>query len=189
MTKRKAPHLHKPKGRKKKNIMPWLEALDTVLEERKIIWLTDEELVLLVNLELKKRGLEESQISYKTFKRWKAGDYNKDPIAQQFLERLQLAYIQMKDVVGERLMTDQNFTRWAWILERKFAGEFSLVQRHETTHKTETTIQITAGNKENLALLDSIINGDIIDVKFTEVEPQKLKSGLTDNKADDEIGF
>lgn len=177
-----------PRGRPSK-MKIWIEALKKVLEERKIIFLTDEDLVLLVNREIKASENPAFTIDSRTFKRWKAGQTGNNEFAEEFLETLQMAYIEMKDFVGEKLQTDSNFTRWAWILERKFAGEFSLVKRLETTHKNETIIQITAGDKENQILLDSIINGDAIDIDFTEVEPIKLKSSSTDNTKEDDYDF
>ena len=178
-----------PRGRPSK-MKIWIDALKKVLAERKIIFLTDEDLVLLVNREIKASETPNFTIDTRTFKRWKSGDTKNDTYGEEFLETLQLAYIDMKDYVGEKLQTDSNFARWAWILERKFAGEFSLIKRFETTHKNETIIQITAGDKENQQLLDGIINGNAIDIEFKEVEPTLIQSGkTTDNIKNDEFDF
>ncbi|RZJ67691.1 MAG: hypothetical protein EOO50_05255 [Flavobacterium sp.] len=178
----------RPKGQSSK-MKIWTDALKTVLEGKKVIFLTDEDLVLLVNREIKKHGDPRCIISNRQFRRWKAGEIENEH-AEEFLEILQLAYIDMKEVVGEKLMNDANFTRWAWILERKFSSEFALVHKQETTRTNQTIIQIEAGSESKKNLIDAIRNGTVIDINYQDVEPLKINMPTsTDNEKSDEYDF
>lgn len=177
----------RPKGQSSK-MKIWTDALQKVLETRKIIFITDEDLVLLVNREIKKTEKDSpNTISHRQFRRWKAGEIEND-YAQEFLETLQLAYIEMKDVVGEKLMNEPNFTRWAWILERKFSKDFALVHKSENINRQETIIQIEAGSEQKRNLIEAIRNGQTI-TAYTEVEPIKIPASSADNTKNDDYDF
>ena len=166
----------------------WLKALTEVLDEQSTIFLSDKDLVLLVNRLLP----AENQITSRTFENWKAGKFapNED-LGKEFIGCVELALIRQKQLLGERLMNDSTgqWTRYAWILERKFA-EWNLKHISENINKNEqsTVIQITAGSNEQKALIESIMNVD-----FEEIKPKQLQEKTevkpTNNNEADELPF
>ncbi|MBC5836786.1 hypothetical protein [Flavobacterium muglaense] len=156
----------------------WVQQLNTVLEADDIISYTDEDLVFLVN-----RGLPiDSQISKSTFEKWKAGKFHPtEEIGKEFIGMIHLALIRQKAILVNKLMNDTTgqWTRYAWLLERKFA-EWNLKHISENINKNEqeTIIQITAGSEEQRKLIDSLINTD-----FVEIKPKQIDS--TNNNEDE----
>ncbi|WNM18617.1 hypothetical protein [Flavobacterium capsici] len=165
----------------------WIPALKSVLEERNIVFLTDTDLVFLVN---KKLPIED-RITTRCFKNWKAGKFApNEELGEQFIELVQEALINEKEALLNSLKNEKSgyWVRYAWILERKFE-EYNLKQVTENINKNEETqiIQITAANLEQKKMIENLINVD-----FEEVKPKQIKIKpeveSTDNKEED-YGF
>lgn len=110
----------KPEGRPTKLTAKLIDALNEVLVEKDIIVMTDEELVMFVNEKLNK----EDQISYITFKKWKAGEMpeinaDKENI-EMFLSVIKKALFKERENLLKELKKDGQWQKYAWILERKF---------------------------------------------------------------------
>lgn len=166
----------------------WLKALNEVLDEESTIFLSDKDLVLLVNRILP----EENNITDRTFINWKAGKFapNED-LGKEFIGCIEISLIKQKQLLGERLMNDTTgqWTRYAWILERKFS-EWNLKHISENINKNEqaTVIQITAGNDEQKALIESIMNADFQEIKPAQLQ-EKTEVKPTNNDDADELPF
>ncbi|MEW5675556.1 hypothetical protein ABGT15_04525 [Flavobacterium enshiense] len=161
----------------------WIIGLKKVLAEEKIEFLSDDDLFHLVNHRLNKKN----RIAKRTFDYWKAGKYAPDDvIGEEFMDLIKLSRIKQKQALGQKMFEENNmsWTKYAWILERKFE-ELNLKRISENVNKNETTtiIQISAGNDEQKQLIDNIINVDFEDI--TDVKPQPF-SAMVDNKKDDE---
>jgi hypothetical protein len=173
----------KERGRPFK-MQTWITELKNVLEERNIIYLTDEDLIFLVN----KRLPKESQISKSTFEKWKAGKFAPDDeTGKEFIDLIHLALINEKNTIGYKLENDTSgqWTRYAWILERKFS-EWNLKHISENINKNEqaTIIQITAGNEEQKKMIENLIN---YSPDFVEIKPNQISAN--DNDKEDEFDF
>ena len=104
--------------------------------EKQVIFLTDSELVFLVNQMLS----EEDRISNQTFKRWKAanigeetdGEDELDQVGKQFCTLYKSALLRQKAALFKRLIspTEGQWQRYAWIIERKF-DEWNIRQKSE----------------------------------------------------------
>ena len=116
--------------------------------EKQVIFLTDSELVFLVNQMLS----EEDRISNQTFKRWKAanigeetdGEDELDEIGHQFCTLYKSALIRQKAALFKKLTspTEGQWQRYAWIIERKF-DEWNIRQKTEldaTIQQKQVTI-------------------------------------------------
>ena len=162
----------------------WIPALQDVLDSNSIVFLTDKDLVFLVNKNLSK----EDRITERTFKNWKTGKFApNENLGSEFLELIQEAMIKEKVALGEKLQNDKTgqWTRFAWILERKFE-EFNLKQISENTNKTtQTFIQINAGSDEQKRMIENLINPE-----FKEVKPIQIAQIFkTQNNDDEELPF
>lgn len=160
----------------------WLPKLKLVLENEDWVFLTDEELVFLVNSKLK----PEEQICQSTFEKWKSGKYAPDEtIAKEFANAIKLALIRQKQMLGQRMFSETagNWQKVSWILERKWS-DLNLKKISENINKNEqsTVIHITAGNEQQKALIESIMNID-----FVEIPPKRIESN--DNEKEDEYDF
>lgn len=160
----------------------WVPALEKVLDNNSIVFLTDKDLVFLVNKELP----FEDRITDRTYKNWKAGKFApNDDLGSVFLEMIQDALIKEKMALGEALKNDKTgqWVRYAWILERKFE-EFNLKHISENINKNEqsTVIQITAGNDEQKKMIENLINVDYEELKPIYIPKTDVES-TTDNKA------
>lgn len=168
----------------------WTRELVIILENENVIFLSDIDLVFLVNRNLP----DNCKISERTFKRWKAGLFQpNEEIGKEFMGCIELALIRQKQNLGEKLLNDKTgyWTRFAWILERKFS-EFNLKHISENINKNEqaTTINITAGSSEQKKLIEDIINADFIEIKPEALAiPLKKEVEQTDNTEDDELPF
>jgi len=161
----------------------WLPALEAVLEIHDIVFLTDEELVFLVNQTLD----DKDQIDSRTFENWKAGRFHSnDETGKKFMNCIQMASIREKQSLSKRLLNadEKNWTRFAWVLERKFS-EFNLKHISENINRNEqqTTIMITTGNDAQRLLIDNIIN-----TEFEEITSLRNEKS-NDNTLDDEYDF
>lgn len=159
----------------------WLLKLDEVLNEQSTIFLSDKDLLLLVNRLLP----EPDRITSRTFENWKAGKFAPtDELGKEFIGMIEMALIRQKQALGEKLMNDTTgqWTRYAWILERKFA-EWNLKSISENINKNEqsTVIQITAGSDEQKALIEKIMNAE-----YEEIKPKQIS---TNNILEDELPF
>ena len=104
--------------------------------EKQVIFLTDAELVFVVNQKLN----EEDRISNQTFKRWKAANTGEelegieelDEVGKEFCTLYKSALISQKAALFKRLTspTEGQWQRYAWIIERKF-DEWNIRQKSE----------------------------------------------------------
>ena len=161
----------------------WVEKLQEVLENENILFLSDNDLRFLVNEKLE----PQCQITRRTLENWKAGKFHADDESgKAFMKCIEMALIRQKQYLGMRMFEDnKNWTKFAWVLERKFSDEFRLKYTSENINRNEqmTSITITAGNEDQKNLIDSIINGQIID--HEEVEPIVLpKNNVKDDEYD-----
>ncbi len=165
----------------------WVEKLENVLNNENIIFLTDNDLIFLVNKELPKKD----RITRQTFHNWKNGKFGAldKEIGEQFVEMVHGAMITQKNNLLDKLLNtnDKNWTKMAWILERRFE-EWNLKHISESVNKNErTVVNIVAGSNEQKALIDSIINGipqiEAKDALYYEVPPTpiELKKEDTNN--------
>lgn len=166
----------------------WVVKLEKVLEKENIIFLTDNDLIFLVNKELPKKD----RITRQTFHNWKTGKFGAldKEIGEQFVEMVHGAMIMQKNHLLNKLLNtdDKNWTKMAWILERRFE-EWNLKHISESVNKNErTVVNIVAGSNEQKALIDSLINGtpqiEAKDVMFYEIPPTpiELKKEDTNNQ-------
>lgn len=128
------------------NFMNMMEAIFKQLEDDKTIspngstfFLTDEQIIDSVNLSLP----DEDQIHYSTFEKWKAkslkGENVNSPVFKHFLRLIKKAEIQQKLALGAKLVAEgNNWTKWAWVLERKF-DDMNLKHKAEFEEKKTVT--------------------------------------------------
>jgi hypothetical protein len=165
-------------------MVTWLSALKEVLADEDILFLSDKDLVFLVNDKLPKK----QRIADNTFEKWKAGQYApNESVGKEFIQCIKLALIKQKQYLGERLRNDTTgqWTRYAWILERKFADwNLKHVSENINKNETETVINITAGNEAQRKLIDDLINS----TDFIEIKPNQIE-GNQNNEIEDELPF
>jgi hypothetical protein len=160
----------------------WLTALKGVLADEDILFLSDKDLVFLVNNNLPKK----QKISGSTFEKWKAGKFlPNEETGKEFIQCIQYALIKQKQYIGDKLLNDTtgNFARYAWFLERKFS-EWNLkhISENINRNENETIINITANSEAQRKLIDDLINVD-----FVEIKPAQLPA--TNNDIEDELPF
>lgn len=167
-------------------MVSWVNQLEKILADEDILFLSDKDLVFLVNKELP----QEDKIADSTFEKWKAGKFApNEEVGKQFIHCIHLALIRQKQLLSKKMMEDVSgqWTRYAWIMERKFS-EWNLKHISENINKNEqaTVINITAGNAEQKALIDNIINADFEEVKPLQI---KRKNVEQNNEKEDEMPF
>ncbi|KIO50954.1 hypothetical protein IW18_20425 [Flavobacterium hibernum] len=167
----------------------WVAELVNILNEEDILFLSDKDLVFLVN----RRLPEENQISTSTFEKWKSGKYApNEEVGKEFVACINLALIRQKQLLSKKMMEDNNgqWTRYAWIMERKFT-EWNLKHISENINRNEqsTVINIQAGTEEQRKLIDNLINADFEEVKPIQLPKPKEVKSLTDNEKEDELPF
>lgn len=126
----------KKQGRPTKLTQELIDAINKVLNDKDIIVMTDEELVMFLNEELPK----ENKISDIAFAKWKGGELpeiNADKkIIKKFLYVIKKAlYTERFNLLKDLKKGENNWQSKAWILERKF-NEWNL------KHIAETDIKI-----------------------------------------------
>lgn len=161
-----------PKGKFKK----WFTALKLFLEtEERATILTDVELLTMVNHSLAAKY----RISVRTFDRWKSsteeylenrGDISAE-LAEEFRHYLQVARAEQKMGLFDKVIdpNTKNALGARFVMERKFKD---MQQQPQIQLTSNPTINITAGNKEQQRLIDSIVNGQpkTIDIDHKELE-------------------
>lgn len=127
----------KNKGGRPSKIKPFIKVANEVLFSENVILFTDEELVDEINERLE----EKYRICQSTFQKWKAGKIESDDLGSQFLRLIKKALREQKKNLLEKYSTDDKaWTRWAWIIERKFS-EWNL--KHISENKNTNTNDIT----------------------------------------------
>jgi hypothetical protein len=121
--------MKKPKkktGRPTKLTPTFMQIAENVLNDgRNAFILTDEDLLLLINLQLP----EESQVATRTFQDWKAGKLpNQD--CESFRGLLKTALVKQKLDLFSKMESESGnaWTRYAWMIERKF-DEWNIRQK------------------------------------------------------------
>lgn len=97
----------------------FIKAAEKVInQDMNAIILTDKELLILINDELEIRD----RISLSTFNNWKAGKIKEDYNYRKFLYLYGKALTRQKQNLFKQLgdTSQQQWQRWAWIIERKF---------------------------------------------------------------------
>lgn len=117
-------------GRPSKLTPEVIDAANKIIND-KILFYTDEELVIAINEILPK----EAQFSYITFAKWKAGDSQADnPLFKEFLYLIKKSLSLEKERLLGKLESDKfGWQRYAWILERKF-DEWNIRTKAEVDH-------------------------------------------------------
>src|SRR3954462_1436103 len=108
----------KSAGRPTKLTQEFIVAASKVINDGdNALFFTDEDLLFLINEQLS----ADARISKTTFESWKRGQVIDDPEGEEFLRLIQKALLTQKRNVLTSLRTDEGqWTRHAWILERKF---------------------------------------------------------------------
>ena len=117
----------------------FIEVAKDVLFRDDLMLLTDEELVFLINQDLK----ESEKVAIRTFKLWKSGDYaEKGETGKEFLPLIKKALIVQKENLFKKFSNDDRaWQRWAWIIERKFS-EWNLKNINENKNENNHTGEI-----------------------------------------------
>ncbi|MBX0290122.1 hypothetical protein K3G63_06710 [Hymenobacter sp. HSC-4F20] len=130
--------IKRPGGRPSKLTADFIQAARTVLfSDKTTIIFTDAELLDAVNELLE----PQAKITNRTFIEWKnkATDGEFDAIdtqGQEFLHLYKKALREQKQALMVAFSTDQQWQRWAWILERKFS-EWNLKHISQVDHTTK----------------------------------------------------
>lgn len=161
----------------------WLPALEEVLSDEDIRFLTDEDLIFLVNRKLDPKN----KIDPRTFENWKAGKFHQDAdLGQQFMDCLKFAEIKQKQYLATKMLDsdEKNWQRFAWIGERKHPSlHLKSISENINRNEQQTTINITAASESQRLLIDNIINAE-----FEEIKPLKLEE-TNDKSQQDEFEF
>ncbi|PZR18856.1 MAG: hypothetical protein DI539_16080 [Flavobacterium psychrophilum] len=154
---------------------------EDIVRDNPVAFLTDEELVHLINKELE--GSE--KIDVRTFKNWKSGKHQDNETARKFEELYVDARMIQKLGLLSKILEggDKNWYRFAWILKNKWDNEYNPATQIQ--HTSEKTINIIAANDEQKNLIDNLINVDFVEVPVKQIAPIK---GL-DNEKDDDYEF
>ena len=125
----------------------FIEVAKDVLFRDGLMLLTDEELVDEINENLDKKD----RISQRTFKRWKANDFDEEgEIGKEFCPLIKKALRNQKENLFKKFSNDDRaWQRWAWIIERKFS-EWNLKNinenKNDNTHTGEIKINYNLPN-------------------------------------------
>ena len=132
----------------------WINAFDKVVnDDYNAIYLTEEELRILTNEEYG----DVNYICENTFTNWKKGELQGDDIIM-FLGVYKRALIKQKKILFGNMSTDDKaWTRWAWIIERKFS-EWNLkhISENKNENNNNSTLNINM-NKDGVDDLKDII--------------------------------
>lgn len=137
----------KKTGRPTKLTKKFIDVAHSVLfDDINAVILTDEELLMLINEQLE----DEERVAERTFLDWKAGN-TEDSKCESFRTLLKKALVKQKnDLFKQMREDDKTWTRWAWIIERKF-DDWNIKQKVDhTTKGKELPAPILGGvTKEN----------------------------------------
>lgn len=116
----------------------FIDVAKTIIYQDEMMFLTDEDLLHLINRELD----DSARISDRTFENWKAGNFGENKeLGAQFLRLIKDALVEQKKSLFKKFGDKTDiWTKWAWIIERKFS-EWNL----KTINETKNTI-IASGN-------------------------------------------
>ncbi|RLD69237.1 MAG: hypothetical protein DRI95_00665 [Bacteroidetes bacterium] len=139
----------KKNGRPSKLTKELITALEKVVKNA--IYLTDKDLVFMLNLELPVN----QQIKYQTFKEYKHGiSQGENPLIEEFTTLIKTALVKEKINLLEKLKKGENgWQSKAWILERKFS-EWNL----KTISETDITTKGKPLNSDITITYDAINN-------------------------------
>lgn len=167
-------------------MMAWCDALSEVLEEPLAVFLSDKDLVVLVNQKLQ----PDNQIDKRTFENWKSGKFapNED-VGKEFIKLIELALIKQKLSLGKKLFEDdtKQWSKYKWILETKFK-DWKKINENVNRNEHEIVINITAGNDEQKQLIESIMFADYKIIEPIQL-PAKKEINSTYNEIEDEDEF
>lgn len=149
------------------------EKMKLLVADPKSIILTDSEIWVLVNSELDFKD----QVSRKTFEAWKSPTNKRnvegnaqisDEDAAGFRNCLAVSRAKQKMALTGNMLDEDNKNQWgaSWILERKYED---LKKQPMIALNSNPTIQISAGDKEAQAMIDQMINGEVIDIDHKEI--------------------
>lgn len=140
-------------------INKFLEAAKTVLWDENTMLLKDEELVDEINDQLTK----EDTISHRTFRRWKAADWDeKGETGREFVLLLKKALREQKKNLYKKYRDEKGaWQKWAWIIERKFS-EWNLKNINENNTNISGTVQ---NNNVDLNALESNDLEKLLEIK------------------------
>lgn len=121
----------KKAGRPTKLTSKFIQIAEEVLfEGHNAVILTDEDLLFVINSNLP----EKERVAYSTLQEWKAGITKKSQ-ELEFRNLYKKALIKQKLSLFARLSEDDKaWTRWAWIIERKF-DDWNIKQKVDHTTK------------------------------------------------------
>jgi hypothetical protein len=140
-----------------------LNAFNKVLNsDMNAIILTDAELVFLVNKELS----DDEKFSYSSFQRWKTLFKKQDDCDEQTAKYLD-KYDEILSIIKDALITQKNnlfrefredkqtWTKWAWIIERKF-DEWNLRTKSENINRIDNLnkVEVEIINKKDEPKID-----------------------------------
>ncbi len=124
------------KGKGTKLTKDFLKALKEVLKDDSVAFLTDEQVITLVNDKLPK----EKKITKRVWENWKSGDTPKQfpNEAKQFNGLIKMALIQQKIYLFKRMLDAKSgeWQKYAWMIERKFP-EWRLNHQVDITSQNE----------------------------------------------------
>ena len=133
----------------------FIEVAKDVLFRDGLMLLTDEELVDEINENLDKKD----RISQRTFKRWKANNFDEEgEIGREFCPLIKKALRSQKENLFKRFQNDERaWQKWAWIIERKFS-EWNLkkISESSTEIKGEIKTEIDYSKLDESTLKDII---------------------------------
>ncbi|PZR04735.1 MAG: hypothetical protein DI539_25385 [Flavobacterium psychrophilum] len=170
-------------GRKYKMTDKLVSIFENIVRNQPVAFLTDEELVFLINKELETK----ERIDIKTFKNWKSGKSPDNETARKFEELYVDARMIQKLGLLSKILEggDKNWYRFAWILKNKWDNEYNPATQIQ--HTSEKTINILPANDEQKKLIDNIFNV-INDAEYVEVPPKQIATKKK-KKKDDEYEF
>ena len=157
----------------------FLEKMKKVLNDPRSVILTDVELLVAVNQKLKKS----ERVAISTFELWKSKKITEkspenntqidDDTIEEFRQTLAFARVEQKMNLTGNMLDEKNKNQWgaSWLLERKYED---LKNRPQVQLNSNPTIMIQAGDKEGQKMIDSIINGTVIDIEHEEIKENRL---------------
>jgi hypothetical protein len=160
---------------KESKLPKFLDAMKKVLEDERSVILTDGELLIACNHLLKRKD----RVAVSTFEFWKSPSQNHNSpekltsvsaeMVEDFRETLSYARVGQKMNLTSALMDAKNKNQWGstWILERKF-NDLKIQKNNDPV--VQPMIQITASNDEHKLLIQSLMNGEPLQLQPKQPE-------------------